>query len=320
MEVPFMYNNPLHKPKTLNPNDRIAVVAPSSPVTKEKLDVTLNSIRYLQLEPILYPSCNLNYGYLSGEDSKRAQDLNDAFCNPEIQGIFCLRGGYGATRILPLLDWPSIKKNPKVFLGYSDITALHTVLNQTCQMATLHGPMPSTGWGNLNALTLEYLTKLLFSSVSIDKITPPNDQPLLSLHGGVVRAPITGGNLSLLSATLGSPYEIDTKGKILFIEDVDSFPYQIDRGLTSLALAGKFSDCAGILLGTWVNCTQKEEKDKTLSLNQIFTDIIKPFQKPTLLNFSAGHTYPHISIPMGCQIELNADTKTIRYLESYTFS
>lgn len=314
-----MYKHPLQRPKTLKPGDRIALLAPSSPATREGLELAIDSIRLFDLEPIVYPSCTLRYGYLSGEDEQRAKDLNDAFCDPEINGIFCLRGGYGATRILPRLNLKSISKNPKVFLGYSDITALHNVLNQSCHMVTLHGPMPNNGWGNGDPLTLKYLTMLLFSSNPLGQITPPIEEPLTALYPGVAYAPITGGNLSVMNATLGSPYEIDTKDKILFIEDVDSFPYQIDRALTSLALAGKFSDCAGILLGTWKNCTKKEEKEQSLSLYQIFNDIIKPFKKPTLLNFRAGHIYPHISIPMGCVVEINADNQSIQYLEPYTF-
>ncbi|MDD2216376.1 MAG: LD-carboxypeptidase [Eubacteriales bacterium] len=303
------------KPKILKSGDRVALIAPSSPVSEEKLERSLESVGFLGLIPVLYPSCTMKNGYLAGTDNARAKDVNDAFANPSIDGIFCLRGGFGATKILPLLDYNLIKKNPKMFLGYSDITALHIVLNQRCELVTVHGPMPTRGYHTLDYLSLQSLTYALFCEGPIGLAPTPPDEPIEILCPGTAEGLIIGGNLSVMAAALGSPYEVDTKGKILFIEDVDERPYRLDRNLTALALAGKFEDCAGIILGTFADCEEPElEENETLTLTQIFDQVIKPFGKPTINNFRAGHIYPQVSIPMGVRTRLDAINGTVEFL------
>ena len=303
------------KPKILKAGDRVAIIAPSSPVSEEKLERSLESVGFLGLVPLQYPSCTMKSGYLSGTDEARAKDVNDAFSNPLIDGIFCIRGGFGATKILPLLDYNLIKNNPKMFLGYSDITALHIVLNQLCGLVTVHGPMPTSGYHTLDYLSLQSLTDALFCDGPVGLAPAPPDEPIETLYPGIAEGLIIGGNLSVLAATLGSPYEVDTKEKILFIEDVDERPYRLDRNLTALALAGKFDDCAGIILGTFADCEETElEEDETLTLTQIFNQVIKPLGKPTIYNFRAGHIYPQISIPMGARTRLDANNGTVEFL------
>ena len=307
------------KPKCLKPGDRIALIAPSSPVTEEKLELSVNSVKFLGLKPVLYPSASMSHGYLSGPDDIRAADVNDAFLNPDIDGIFCVRGGYGMTRILNKIDYKAIAKHPKLLLGYSDITGLHVALNQKCRLITLHSPMPSRGWNTLDAVTLECLTKCLLSPEPMGTAPDVEGEPIEVLYPGIAEGQIIGGNLSLLAATLGTPYEIDTRNKILFIEEVEERHYKIDRGLTSLALAGKFDDCAGIILGTWADCGDPDlEPGHNLTLNEIFDEIIKPFGKPTINNFRAGHIYPQITIPMGVKTRLDASKGTVTFLEAAT--
>jgi len=267
---------PLRKPKCLKPGDHIALVAPSSPVSEEKLAMSLNSIIFLGLTPVLYPSCTMKHGYLSGSDAARAADLNAAFSNPGIDGIFCLRGGYGVTRILNLIDYDNIMKNPKLLLGYSDITGLHLSLNQICSLATLHSPMPTRGWDTLDPVSLKSLTDQIFFSKPAGPAPNIEGESIEIINPGTAEGRIIGGNLSLLTATLGTPYEVDTRNKILFIEDVEEKNYRIDRGLTSLALAGKFSDCAGIILGTWAECGDPDlSSDDNLTLREIFDEVVK---------------------------------------------
>ena len=307
------------KPKCLKPGDRIALIAPASPVTEEKLELAISSTKFLGLIPVLYPSATMVHGYLSGPDDIRAADINDAFSNPDINGIFCLRGGYGVTRILNKIDYKMIAKNPKIFIGYSDITGLHIALNQKCRLMTLHSTMPSSGWENLDPVTLECLSGNLLSSNPMGSVPEIEGEIIESINPGIVEGKIVGGNLSLLTATLGTPFEVDTKNKILFIEEVEELNYKIDRGLTSLALAGKFNDCSGIILGTWADCGDPDlSLDKNLTLNQIFEEVVKPFGKPTINNFRAGHIYPQITIPMGVKTKLDATNGTVEFLESAT--
>lgn len=310
---------PMLKPNHLKPGDRVALIAPSSPVDEDKLMQAIDSVKFLGLIPVLYPSATRTHGYLSGSDGVRAADVNNAFANPAIDGIFCLRGGYGVTRILNRIDFRMISRNPKLFLGYSDITGLHVALNQLSNLVTLHSPMPSRGWSTLDPVTLQSLTGCIFSAAVPGLVPDIEDEPIEIIHPGDVTGPVVGGNLSLLTATLGSPYEVDTKNKILFIEEVDERNYKVDRGLTSLALAGKFSDCKGIILGTWADVGDPDlEPEKNLTLRQIFEEVIKPFEKPTINNFRAGHIYPQISIPMGAKARLDAENGTVTFLEAAT--
>lgn len=307
------------KPKHLNPGDRIALIAPSSPVEEDKLMLSIESVKFLGLVPLLFPSATMRHGYLSGPDPIRAKDVNKAFADPCIDGIFCVRGGYGAARILNDINFQMISEHPKLFLGYSDITALHVALNQLCRLITLHSTMPSRGWDSLDPVSLKSLTDSLFSPFPAGVAPCIEGEAIETINPGVAIGPITGGNLSLLESTLGSPYEVDTKNKILFIEEVEEKNYRVDRALTALALAGKFSDCRGIILGTWADvCDPELEPEKNLTLRQIFEEVVKPFGKPTINNFRAGHIYPQITVPMGVRTRLDATAGTVTFLEAAT--
>ncbi|MGI6732944.1 MAG: S66 peptidase family protein [Anaerovoracaceae bacterium] len=304
------------KPHPLKKGDPVALIAPSSPVSEDKIELSLQSIRFLGLEPIPFPSCFLKNGYLSGMDEARAKDVNDAFLDPDIRGIFCLRGGYGATRILPLLDYASIRRNPKFFAGYSDITALHTVFNRLCEFITYHAPMPARGYESLDSFTLESLSVAVFCGPQPGKVENPPGETLETICSGIARGEITGGNLSVMAAALGSPYEIDTRGKILFIEEVDELPYRIDRNLTALKLAGKLQAAEGIILGTFSDIPEEDiDPSDTLSLSEIFDQVIRPLGIPTVNNLRSGHIYPQIVIPMGMTAELNATEGTVAFIE-----
>lgn len=310
---------PMIKPRPLKPGDRIALIAPASPVDEDKLMLSVDSVKFLGLRPILFPSAAMRHGYLSGPDKVRAADVNNAFSDPNIDAVFCLRGGYGVTRILNCIDFKMISKNPKLFLGYSDITGLHVALNQLSNLITLHTPMPSRGWRTLDPVTLRSLTDNLFSTVPVGPAPCIEGEPIEIINSGTAAGPVIGGNLSLLTATLGSPYEVDTKNKILFIEEVEEKNYKVDRGLTALALAGKFSDCRGVILGTWSDVGDPDlEPEKNLTLSQIFDEVVKPFGKPTINNFRAGHIYPQITIPLGAKTLLDANNGSVSFLEAAT--
>ena len=299
-------------PKPLQKGNQIAIIAPAS-CSKEKERINAKkSLERLGLTPVFFPSCYEQHGYLAGEDDLRAQDINDAFRDPEIHGIFCLRGGYGSGRLLNKLNYSLIRRHPKIFLGYSDISVIHIALNQICHLMTIHGTMPSINWEQTDDFTMASLKECLFDFPKGPVENPPQEKRT-SLVPGNAMGPIIGGNLSLVVSTLGSPYEIDTAGKILFLEDIDEKPYNIDRMLTALSLAGKFQDCAGVLLGSFINCEELAE-EPSLPLMKIFQEVIAPYRKPTILNFRCGHTYPQLTFPMGSLATINADTLTVEFI------
>ncbi|MDO5415309.1 MAG: LD-carboxypeptidase [Bacillota bacterium] len=299
-----MSKNIMIRPNPLKPGDKVAITAPSSPVSDEKLEMSVESIKFLGLEPVVMPSCHMSHGYLAGPDNQRAEDINAAFADDTIKGIFCLRGGYGTTRLLPLLDFEVIKNSPKVFIGYSDISALHFNINQKCGLITFHGPMPTTDYRVHEGFTNDSLRTCLFAPENLKTIGNPEGEDIITLREGFAKGTLVGGNLSLMAGTLGSPYEVDTKGKILFIEDVDEMPFRLDKMFTALALAGKFRDCEGIILGTFERC--EEADHPSLSLHEIFEEVVLPWDKPTILNLRAGHIYPQSTLPMGAEVSFDA--------------
>lgn len=292
-------------PAPLQPGDTVAITAPSSPVPAEKLTASVESIKFLGLNPVVMPSCHMHHGHLAGLDQQRADDINAAFACDDYKGIFCLRGGYGAMRLLPMLDFGMIKQNPKVFIGYSDITALHTSINKLCGFITYHGPMPTTDYRTQEGFTNDSMRLCLFSPEKLQFLENPAEETIRIFRCGKAQGLLAGGNLSLLAGTLGSPYEIDTRGKILFMEDVDEEPYRIDKYLTALSLAGKFRDCEAIILGTFARCDIIEEP--SLSLPEVFEEVVLPWNKPVILNLRAGHIYPQSTLPMGAEIALDAE-------------
>lgn len=310
----------LKYPDTLKPGDTVAITAPSSPVTDKMLDAAVRSIKFLDLEPEIMPSCTLRHGYMAGTDQQRASDLNSAFANTSIKGIFCLRGGYGITRILPLLNFETIKKNPKPLIGFSDVTALHNSINQLCSFTTFHGPMPNADYTVLDEFSLMSLKNSLFSSNISQPLENPANHTFETLYEGKASGTLTGGNLSMLTATLGSPYEIDTKGRILFIEEVGERPYRIDKMLTALSLSGKFRDCSGVIFGTFTDCIDPDPQKLSpnaitaggsLTIKEIISEVVLPYKKPVLWGLQAGHSYPHITLPMGADISMCLESKSV---------
>ena len=300
----------MRTPKPLFPGAKVALLAPASAVPENRLQPALDFVRSLGMEPVAYPSCYFEnrHGYLAATDAQRAKDLNDAFADPTVDGIWCIRGGYGCHRILPLLDMEMIAKNPKWFAGYSDVTALHTAFNQVCNFETYHSTMPSTEF-SADDFTLGWLKKALFGGLE-GQLDNPEGQEIHTLGPGKVSAPLCGGNLSLLAASLGTPWEIDTKGKILFLEDIGEKTYRVDSMLTQLRNAGKFADAAGIILGAWTDC-EPEYPEKTLLLPEIFQELVAQAGKPTIMDVACGHVLPTLALPMGRMCTLDADNKTM---------
>lgn len=301
-------------PKPLFKGARVALIAPSGPVPEERLEPAVSSVRAMGFAPVVYPSCRMRHGYLAGYDRERAEDFNQAFLDPEIDGVFCIRGGYGAQRLMERIDWDAVAKNPKVFCGYSDVTILHLMLNQTCGFITYHTPMPATEWyAGLDDYTRSSLENALFGVQEPDLVNPEG-VPMHTIAKGVSHGILTGGNLSLLASSLGTPYEIQTKDKILFIEDIGETPYRIDRMLLMLKQAGKLRACAGILLGAFTDCGAPEPEN-SLTLREVFTELLLDEGKPILGAVQCGHIMPTMSLPLGVNVSLDATNRTLRVLE-----
>lgn len=307
----------MHIPKPLRKGDTIGLISASGATPPEKLQQAIESVEKLGFNVIVGETCRERHGYLAGPDELRAKEVNQMFRDPAIDGIFCIRGGYGATKILPLLDFDMIKKNPKVFAGYSDVTALHIAFNQIGNFVTYHTPMPSTEFiqSKMDDYTWNYFIQNVTNvDWSGHLLANPPGQPMTTLVSGETTGQLIGGNLTLVTASLGTPYEIDTKGKILFLEDIDESEQRVDRMLTQLQLAGKLDDAVGFLLGAWTNCGSEnpEHPKRSLPLRTIFHEIIVPLKKPTLMDVTCGHCLPTMSLPLGRTIHLDADSQIIK--------
>ncbi|WIV11742.1 LD-carboxypeptidase [Proteiniborus sp. MB09-C3] len=303
------------RPRPLKIGDSIGLVGASSSTPSDKIELAIKALEMLGLNVIAGESCYASYGYLSGKDDLRAKDINSMFQNPSVAGVFCIRGGYGSARLLDLIDFEMIKSNPKLFIGYSDVTALHIAFNQICKLVTFHGPMPSTElYKGLDSYTMDSYLNNIFTDRPIGLIKAPEGMEIKTLVDGECEGIITGGNLSLITASIGTKYEIDTKGKILFIEEVDEEPYRVDRMLLQLKQAGKLDSAIGIILGYFTNCIA-EEPEKSLTLMDIFKELIVPLSKPTIYSFPCGHDLPTVTIPLGAKVRIARGSSGVYFLD-----
>jgi muramoyltetrapeptide carboxypeptidase len=302
------------KPRPLAVGDTIGVIAPASGPNKEKAHHAKGFLEGMGFKVQFGQSLERAHGYLAGTDQERTDELHQMFADPDIKGIFCVCGGYGTPRIADRLDYELIRSNPKVFWGYSDITFLHVALLQHAGLVTFHGPMLSSDLGDHN---VHPLTKGTFAQLIKPTTLTYSEEvrPLTPLVEGVAGGIIVGGNLTLLQSTLGTPYEINTMDKLLFIEEIEEEPYRIDRMLNQLRMAGKFRDAAGIIICDFNNCTPTKGKP-SLSLDEVFNDHIVSAGKPTLRGFSIGHSSPNLAIPIGVHARLDTYTKTLTIVDS----
>ena len=293
----------LIKPKPLRPGDTIGLLAPASPGKAEELE---QGVRWLQdqgFQVRLGKSAAYTDGICAGDDAVRVDDLHTFFADPSIAGILCIRGGYGSMRLLPQLDYELIKRHPKVFMGYSDITALHTVLQQRCGLVSFHGPMAASDFGRepLSDFTCKHSLRALTSTNPLGELpTPPAGATPFFLVPGETSGPLCGGNLSLITATLGTPYELDTAGRILCLEEVGEAPYRLDRLLTQLHLAGKLQAAAAIVMGVCSNCDSEEDPPGQRTVD-VLRERLGSLGKPVLCDVSFGHTADKLTLPLGVQ-------------------
>ncbi|MCY6370280.1 S66 peptidase family protein [Clostridium ganghwense] len=299
--------------KKLKQGDTIGLISPASPEDTSKIKKAISFLKSLGFKVKEGKHLYDKWGYLAGKDNDRAEDLMNMFLDKDVDMILCIRGGYGSMRILPLLNYQLIKNNPKIFMGYSDITTFLNIISSKCNLITFHGPM-----GSSNFTDKDTLKSFLNTLITCDKpyvISNPKDKILNCRNGEYAEGKIVGGNLSLIASTLGTPYEIDTRGNILFIEEVSEEPYAIDRMLTHLHLSGKLQQCSGFILGQFTDCPSPSYS-KSLTLAQVIEDRLLSLNKPTLYNFMSGHDYPKLTLPIGVKARIDCNNARIEILEA----
>lgn len=309
-------------PPRLQPGDTVGLITPSSYVSDpDELAFAKRFCEFFGLKWKLGKNVGQRFGYLAGTAQQRVDDLHVMFSDPEVRGVFCIRGGYGSAQMLDKIDYTLIRSNPKVFLGYSDITALHTAIGQRTGLVTFHGPVSLS---HLTEWSQKHLRAALFSGEPVGGlVNPPESNPLRAGHtmrmvrGGKATGVLTGGNLTLLSTTLGTPYAIETAGKILVMEDIGEDIYKIDRMLSQLRLAGKLQAAAGILMGECKDCPPPG-KDSAYSLGEVIDYLLGDLGIPVLYGLSFGHTIDQVTLPLGVQATLDADRQTLNVTQAGT--
>jgi len=237
----------------------------------------------------------------------------EMFKNKAVDMILCIRGGYGSSRLLPYLDYDVIKRNPKIFAGFSDITVFLNLFYEKCNLTTFHSPM-----GTSDLEDTETLKSFMFTFMEGYKpytIKNPSEFETLCIVPGIVEGDLIGGNLGLICNSLGTPYETDMKDKILFIEEVSEAPYRVDRILTQLLLANKLQQCKGIILGQFKDC-DLPHYERSLTLEEVLQDRLYNLGIPMFSGFCSGHDYPKLTLPIGARVKINAETGVIQVMEA----
>lgn len=307
------------KPTRIPSDATIGLIAPASPPAPEKFEKTFANLRMLgwQVKPgkAIYD----RNGHLAGSDAARLADIHAAFSDPEVDAIWCVRGGYGCTRLLDQLDYDLIRRNPKPLIGYSDVTALHLAIHAKTGLITFHGPV---GASEFPEDTLSYFKKVLMEPQAILDISAPGSDIQLDdeayrpfvVAPGVAQGQLTGGNLALLSALAGTPYLPSFKGKLVFMEDVGEQPYRIDRMLTQLLMSSDLKHAAGIALGVFNECQPKG--DASMSLRETLVDRLGGLGIPVQYGLPFGHVSHMATLPYGIEARLDTGAQTLRLLET----
>ena len=309
------------KPKRLKVGDTVAVIAPSSSASAEAFERALANIATLGLKAKVSKFARGSNDFMSGTDKERLHDLHWAFEDAEVKGVWCVRGGSGAPRLLPEIDYALIKKNPKVFIGYSDITALHLAIWQRTGLVTFHGPVASS---ELSEYAKKNLLNTVMTASANHKIQPSEynlAQPSALFKPNVItpgrcRGRLVGGNLSLLAALAGTPYALkDLKGAILFAEDINEPPYKVDRLFTQLRQSCDMRGLAGVALGVF-SSSQAANDAQTASTLNVLKDRLGDLGIPVISGLSFGHIRDNCTLPIGVEAELDSATSTITLTES----
>jgi len=294
-------------PARLMPGDTVGIVAPAGPFDPEKFMKGKAVLESMGFQTFFDESIFHKYGFLAGTDIQRADQVNRLFADPDVQAVVCARGGYGSMRILPFLDFETIQENPKIFIGYSDISALLSVLHDRCGLVTFHGPVVTT-LANAAQETIAAMRTVLTSNTILE-LKPEKG---IVIKPGAALGTVAGGNLTTLCHLVGTPYTPSFNGKILLLEDLGEAPYRIDRMLTQMELAGCFEGLKGLVLGSFEECGQPDE------IFRIVQEIFGDLDIPILSGFEIGHRRINITIPIGLGATLDADRQVLAFHEPAT--
>ncbi|GAB2565397.1 S66 peptidase family protein [Spirosoma areae] len=311
----------LIKPNRLRPGDTIGLFCPAAPAyTREPVQIAQESLQALGFPTKLGPHIYDRYGYLAGRDADRVSDLHALFDDRSVKAVMALHGGWGCARLLPLLDYDLIQRNPKILIGYSDITALLLGIYAKTGLVTMHGPV---GTATFNSFTVDWFRRVLLEGETPtlrnptdkgDNLTQTEDR-ITTLRPGLARGRLVGGNLTVLSHLVGSTYLPDWRNTILFIEDTHEEVYRMDRMLTHLKLAGILNQIAGFVFGKCSDCEPKGGGYGSLTLDDVLTEHIVPLNKPAYSGAMIGHIRDKFTVPLGIEAEIDAAAGTIRLLE-----
>jgi muramoyltetrapeptide carboxypeptidase len=309
------------RPGRLRPGDTVGLIDPASAIWEPmNVEVVAESLAALGFKTKRGANLLARRGYFAGSDEQRAADLNAMFADPEVRAIHCVRGGWGCARLLPLLDWATIARNPKILLGYSDITALLLSLHAKTGLVTFHGPVGLSQW---NPFNVGFIKRVLEEgeAVTFENLKEIDEDDLTvvanrvqTLHPGTARGRLLGGNLTVLTSLVGSGYLPDWEGCVLFLEDVEEAPYRIDRMLTQLRLAGILQQARAVV---WGNCSDCDpgEGFGSLTVTEVLQDHIRPLGVPAWAGAMIGHIDRQFTLPVGAEVEVDATAGTLRMLE-----
>jgi muramoyltetrapeptide carboxypeptidase len=305
--------NEVIKPPSLKIGDTIAMTSPAGAIWNDETVKKFTSIlEGLGFKVKLGGTLTGKFGYLSGTDELRAKELNDFFTDKSVQGIFCAKGGWGCARLLDLLDYYNIRMNPKVLMGFSDITSLLVAIQARTGLVTYHGPVGNSGW---NDFTVGYVKSVLMNKeMTTFGLGPKETDKPVTFHPGKAKGVLVGGNLSVLVGIVGSSYLPDWKNKILFLEETEEEPYSIDRMLTQLRLAGVFKNVSGIIFGKCVKC-EAEEPTQSFTFMEVLEQHFKPLAIPVFYGAMIGHIADKLTVPIGVMAEMDAEKGTFKLLE-----
>ncbi|MBP7808462.1 MAG: LD-carboxypeptidase [Bacteroidia bacterium] len=302
------------KAKRLKSGDTVVITSPAGAVWDEtQIEKFSNILKGFGFKVLLGQSLSLKTGYFAGTDEERAEELNTLFANTDIQGIFCMKGGWGSARILELLDYKTITNSPKVLIGFSDITTLLNAIYVKTGLITFHGPVGNSGWNDWTSNAFKRV--VMKAEQPLFPVGPNEEDKIVTINKGVATGTLVGGNLTVISSLIGTGYLPDFKGKILFLEETKEEPYRIDRMLTQLKLAGVFKQISGIAIGKFVKC-EAEEPHKAFTFMQVFEQHFKSLSIPVFYGLMTGHIENKLTLPVGAEVTMNADTGTIKLNES----
>jgi len=291
------------KPKALKLGDTVSLISPASPPDPSELKKGIERFEKMGFKVKMNLRPATTSEYLSARDEERAEEIAKAFEDPETKAIFCTRGGYGIMRLLPLIDWAKISRNPKVFVGYSDLTPLLINLYQRASLVSFHGPMISKDFSmGLTERAREFLLKSICTEEPLGGISL---EGMEIIKNGRSRGILMGGCLSLICHTMGTPYGLSSRGKLLFLEDTGEAPYRIDRMLTHLKLSGMLEDVSGIIFGLMTQCNPPAAEG--CSVKDVIEDVVKDLKKPVVYGFPSGHCKENLTLPFGVTATLDTD-------------